>query len=145
MSESFHVKFSWSGFIVLKNKIFKWPHLIFTITSPLKRTCPLFEQTSIPFTKWYVPSLIDFGLQVLEKKIFKNVQCIFTHLLLPTLGEGQSASIEQTWIRFPHGWFVPSLVKIGPVVLEKIFKRPQTIFTCLSPPPPLWRGPVHLF
>jgi hypothetical protein len=26
MSECFHVKFSFSGFIVLKNKIFKWPH-----------------------------------------------------------------------------------------------------------------------
>jgi hypothetical protein len=28
-----------------------------------------------------------------------------------------------------QGWLVPILVKIGPVVLEKIFKRPHPIFT----------------
>ena len=31
---------------------------------------------------------------------------------------------EQTWIPFTQGWFVPSLIEIGPVVLEKkIFKQ----------------------
>jgi hypothetical protein len=34
---------------------------------------------------------------VLEKKIFKNFQCILTLLLLPPLGEGQSPLFEQTW------------------------------------------------
>ena len=28
-------------------------------------------------------------------------------------------SFEQTWIPFTQGWFVPRLVEIGPVVLEK--------------------------
>jgi hypothetical protein len=35
-----------------------------------------------------------------------------------------------TWIPSPQGWFVPSLVKIGQVVLEEnIFKWPHSIFT----------------
>jgi hypothetical protein len=40
--------------------------------------------------------MIEFGLLVLEKKIFENVQCIFTLLLLSPLAEGQSPSFEQT-------------------------------------------------
>jgi hypothetical protein len=31
----------------------------------------------------FMPSLIEIGLLVLEKKILKNFQCIFTLLLLP--------------------------------------------------------------
>jgi hypothetical protein len=68
---------------------------------------------------WFVPSLIEFGLLVLEMKIFKNFHCIFTLLLLSPLGEGQSPSFEQTWNPSPQGWSVLSLVEIGPVVLEK--------------------------
>jgi hypothetical protein len=45
--------------------------------------------------------------------MFKNFQCIFTLVI----GEGQSPSFEQ--FRIPPGWFVSSLVNIGPVVLEK--------------------------
>jgi hypothetical protein len=45
---------------------------------------------------YFVPSLIEFGPFVLEKKIFKNFQCIFTLLLLSPLGEGLSPSFEQT-------------------------------------------------
>jgi hypothetical protein len=40
--------------------------------------------------------VIEFGLLVLEEKIFKNFQCIFIVLLLSPLGEGQSPSFEQT-------------------------------------------------
>jgi hypothetical protein len=40
-------------------------------------------------------SLIEIGLLVQEKKIFKNVQCIFTLLLLSALAKGQSPSFEQ--------------------------------------------------
>ena len=29
------------------------------------------------------------------------------------------SAFEQTWIPFTQGWFVPSLVEIGSVVLEK--------------------------
>ena len=45
------------------------------------------------------------------------------------LGELIGSSFEQTWIPFTQGCFVPSLVKIGSVVLEKkIFKFRQCIF-----------------
>jgi hypothetical protein len=40
-------------------------------------------------------------------------------LLLSPLWEGRSPSFEQTWTPSLQGWFVPSLVKIGLVVLEK--------------------------
>jgi hypothetical protein len=53
-------------------------------------------------------------------------------------------SFEQTWSPFPQGWFIPSLVKIGTVVLEKIFKWPHPIFTFLGLYP-LWRGPGSSF
>jgi hypothetical protein len=38
---------------------------------------------------------MEFGLLVLEKKIFKSFQYIFTLLLLSPLGEGQFPSFEQ--------------------------------------------------
>jgi hypothetical protein len=40
--------------------------------------------------------MIEFGLLVLEKKIFEKFQCIFILLLLSPLGEGLSPSFEQT-------------------------------------------------
>jgi hypothetical protein len=79
-----------------------------------------------------VPSLVEFGLVVLEKKILKYFLCIFTLLLLSPLTEERRPSFQQTWIPSPQGWFVPSLVEIGPVVLEKkIFKYFLCTFTLL--------------
>jgi hypothetical protein len=49
-----------------------------------------------------VPSLIEIGLLVLEKNIFKNFQCIFTLLLLSPLGHGQPTSFEQFRIPSPN-------------------------------------------
>jgi hypothetical protein len=46
--------------------------------------------------------LIEIGLLVLEKKIFKNFQSIFTLLLLSPLGEGQSHLFEQFRIPSPQ-------------------------------------------
>jgi hypothetical protein len=43
--------------------------------------------------------LIEFGLLVLKKEIFKNVQCIFTLSLLSPLGEGLCPSFEK--LEFP--------------------------------------------
>jgi hypothetical protein len=71
------------------------------IISPLKRTWP-FEQFKIPFNQGrFIPSLIEIGLLVLEKKIFKNLQCIFTLLLLSPLREEQSPSYKQFKIPSP--------------------------------------------
>ena len=38
---------------------------------------------------------------------------------ISTLWEFNGSSFEQTWILFTQGCFVPSLVEMGPVVLEK--------------------------
>jgi hypothetical protein len=46
--------------------------------------------------------LIEIGLLVLEKKIFKNFQCIFTLLLLSPVGDGQPLSFEQFRIPSPN-------------------------------------------
>ena len=69
-----------------------------------------------------MPSLIEIGPVVLEKKIFKFRQCNFPVPQLSPLGKGRGPSFEQTWIPFTQGCFVPSLVEIGPVVLEKKMK-----------------------
>jgi hypothetical protein len=71
------------------------PHFLISWSSPLWRGHgPPIEQTWILFNQGQIaPSLIEFGLLVLEKKIFKNFQCIFTLSLLSLLGEGQSPSV----------------------------------------------------
>jgi hypothetical protein len=46
--------------------------------------------------------LIEIGLVVLEKKILKHFQYIFTLLLLSPLRERQSPSFEQFRIPFPQ-------------------------------------------
>jgi hypothetical protein len=48
-----------------------------------------------------MPSLIEIGGLVLENKIFKNVQCIFTLLRLSHLGEGKSPLFDQFRIPSP--------------------------------------------
>jgi hypothetical protein len=61
---------------------------------------------------------IEFGLLVMEKKIFNNFQCIFTLLLLSPL-KGVPLYLNKIEFPPPQGWIVRSVVKIGPVVLEK--------------------------
>jgi hypothetical protein len=59
ISESFHVNMTSSRSMVRERKIFKWPHPIFVIISPLKRTWPFLKQFRIPFTQgfnWNWPS-----------------------------------------------------------------------------------------
>ena len=77
------------------NNLAKFLH--FFLLSPLWRgPGTLFEQFRIPFTqRWFLPSLIEIGLLVLEKKNFKNFQCIFTLLLLSPLGDGQSLHLNK--------------------------------------------------
>ena len=92
----------------------------FIIISPWERAGPSFDQIWIPITQGcFVPSLVEIGPVVLKKKIFKVCQCIFAISLLSHLGKGWGPSFEQTWILITQGCFVPSLVEIGPVVLEK--------------------------
>ena len=84
---------------------------------------PAFENNWIHSTHgWFVPSLVEMGLVVLEKKILKYFQYNFTFSLLSSLEKGHGPSFEQTWIPSTQGCFVPSFVEIGPVVLEKKLK-----------------------
>ena len=70
-----------------------------------------------------MPSLVELGPVILEKKIFKRSRFIFIISQSSPLWKGRGPSFEQTWIPFTQGCSVPSLVEIGPVVLEKkIFK-----------------------
>ena len=70
-----------------------WRYLQFVIAmhfhynpllSPLERRCDRsFQHTRVPFTQGYsVPSLVEIGQVVLEKKIFKSRQCIFSMWLV---------------------------------------------------------------
>ena len=79
-----------------------------------------FEQTWIPFG-CTVAGLVEIGPVVLEKKIFKFCQCIFLLFCnyLP-LEKGGALHLKKNLIPFTQGYFMPSLVEIGPVVLEKI-------------------------
>jgi hypothetical protein len=54
------------------------------------------NKLEFPLPKEFVPSLIEFGLLVLKKKIFENFQCFFTLSLLSPLGQGLSSSFVQT-------------------------------------------------
>ena len=65
----------------------------------------------------FVSSLIEICPVVLEAKIFKCHQCIFTISKLSPLGKGRDPSFEQTWIPFTQGCFVPGLVVIGQAVI----------------------------
>ena len=106
-----------------RRRFLKFVNVFFAISwlLPLgKGSGPSFEQTWIPFTQGcFVSSLVEFGPAVLEKKIFKSCQCNFTILQLPLFGKRNGPSFEQTWIPFIQRCIVPSLIKIGPVVLEK--------------------------
>jgi hypothetical protein len=74
--------------------------------------------------------LVEIGLLVVE--IF-----FFTLLLLSSLWEGYSNLFTQSWILIPQEWFMPSLVIIGLVVLEKclrtdrrrVIRKTQWIFS----------------
>ena len=66
-----------------------------------------------------MPSLVEIGTVVHEKKIFKI--CQYFSQLSPLI-KGRGPSFEQTKIPFTQGYFVPSLVEIGLVVMEKKMK-----------------------
>ena len=91
-----------------------WP-FIWTNLNPL-------NPRMLPFTQeCFIASLVEIDPVVLEK-IFKSFQLIFIFSQLSSLSKGRGPSFEQTWIRFIHVYFVPSLVEIVQVDLEKKMK-----------------------
>ena len=59
---------------------------------------------------------------VLKNKILNFANVIIVISLLSPLGKGCGPSFEEIWIFLKLGCFVPSLVEIGPVILEKTTK-----------------------
>ena len=55
------------------------------------------------------------------EKIFKSF-FIFIISQWSPLSEGRGPSFEQTWVPYTRGYFVSSLVEIGPVILEMKMK-----------------------
>ena len=112
------------GFMVLEKTIFwNFVNVFFAIllSSPLGiRWNPSFEQIWIPITQeCFVPSLVEIGTLILEKKIFRFLQFIFAFLFLSSLGKRCGPLFQQTQIPFTHGCFLPSFVEIGSGVLDK--------------------------
>ena len=101
--------------------------LLFRNYLPLKKGGALyFHKLEPPSPK---DALIEIGSKVVEKKIFKTCQCIFSISYLSPLENGCSPLFKQTGTPFTYGSFVPSMVEIGFVVLEKkVFK----FFQCVS-------------
>ena len=62
---------------------------------------------------------VKSGPFVLKKTISKFRKCIFTVSLLSPPPPGRGPLLEQTWVPIIQGCFVPILVEIGLVVLEK--------------------------
>ena len=118
----FHAKFGWnwpSG----SEEEFKLSSMYFcnlAIISPWKRT---FEQTWIPFTKgwlrqvgwnWFSGSGEDYYILTTYFRFF-----YYYYTYYPPFRKGCGPSFDKTSIHFTEECFVPSLVEIGPVVLEK--------------------------
>jgi hypothetical protein len=66
--------------------------------------------------------LTYFGSVVLERKILKWPHPIFAFLWLFSFWREPGHLFEQFRIPFTQWWLIPSLIKIGLLVLEKIFK-----------------------
>ena len=105
----------------LEKRPFIWTNIII---SPWKRALPFIWTNLNP----HHPRMLcakfgwNYSPVVLKNKIFKVCQCIFSISLLSPLGKGRGPSFEQTWITITQECFVPSLVEIGPVVLEMKMK-----------------------
>ena len=53
-----------------------------------------------------------------SEKIYESLQFIFIISQLSPLWEGRGLSFVPTWFHYTEGYFVPSSVEIGPVILE---------------------------
>ena len=108
---------------ILANIWFAMYFCNFVIISPGKKTRPFICLNWIPFTQeWFMPNVFEIGPVVLERKIFFNLSMYFRNFIIIFPWKRMGPSFEQTWIPCTQGCFVPSLVEIGPMVLEKKMK-----------------------
>ena len=129
-SNSLHPRMLFIKFgLVILEKILKFSLYIFPLSYLSlhgKGRGPSYEQIWIPFRQEFlVQSLVENGPEV-----FKNFVSVFLlfHYYLP-LEINITIHLNKLEILFTQGYFVPCLVEIGPLVLEKkIFKILQCIF-----------------
>ena len=93
----------------------------FVMISPWKRAGPFIWTNLNPL----YPRMLcaKFGWNWLSgsgQKDFYILSLYFHYFIIISPGKGQGPSFVQTWIPFNQWWIVPSLVEIGPVVLEKL-------------------------
>ena len=81
----------------------------FVIISSLKRPWSFFWKVVNPFTQGFLSWFW-------RENSFKCCPCIFGFSLLSPVWKAHVSYSEKQWIHLP---FVPSLIEIGPVVLEK--------------------------
>ena len=95
----------------------------FESPSPKEAICQIWLKFALWFWIWRFLNFtnIFFAISILSP--FRELNGSFTTLLLSPIGKGWGPSFERTWIPFSQGCFVPSLVKIGPVFLEKKMKK----------------------
>ena len=84
-----------------------------------------------------MPSLVEIGLMVLEKKIFLIPSMYFRYFFIISPSERAGSFIWTNLNPFTQGCIVPSLVEIGSVVLEKEdffnFVNLFSLFVIISP------------
>jgi hypothetical protein len=143
MSESFYVNMSYFGSVVLKGKkSMTSPNFCILWLSNLWRgPGPLLEQFKIPFTQgWFVPSLTEIGLLVLEKIFFfryKHKWIWFSLLwLLLTSGDPDLKKLESTLYQ--------NILRKWPILaqwfLRRFYMTPPNfcIFVIISPLKRTW-------
>jgi hypothetical protein len=103
--------------LVLEKKIFKWPHPIFTFLqlSPLWRGL---NKTESPHPR-IICIKFDWIWLAGSGEDFKKFSVYFYTFTIIFPWRRAIAFISTNLTPTPPRWSVPSLVKIGPVVLEK--------------------------
>ena len=104
--------------------VFQCIFAIWLLSPILKGQVPSFEKSWYPITKGcFVPSLVEIHPLIFEN-ILKICQCILDISLLSPLTKRPGPSYELKSL-LPKNNFCQTWFKIGPVVLEKIFKAQQ--------------------
>jgi hypothetical protein len=108
------------GLLVLEKKIFPYINIC-------KYSFPYCGPSRPPGTMMWTILNLNYIRELSSKydlfwlKIFKWPNPIFTFLRLSPRWRGPGPLFEQFRIPSPQGWFIPSLIEIGLLVLEKIF------------------------
>ena len=121
----FCVKFGWNwpsgsgeqNFIYFVN-VFS----LFLSYLPLEKSGPFIWTNLNPLHLSMLCAKFDWNWPSGFGEDFLNLSMYFCYIVIIYPWKAWALSYEQTWIPFTQGCFLPSLVEIGPVVLEKKMK-----------------------